>query len=148
MLHVAGFSFIFFFIFLINRREELEKKVDHMLRYGIWPKERFNVRADYWENIHSTVRIRIWDFSSIESRADITCNTRASCQFCSVSPEMIEIFCINSKNRTKRNKFHLILNLGPFRIFRLNSARNVPVSFHMFRFALKKSLNQIESYSI
>ena len=44
----------------------------------------------------------------------------------------------------KRNKFHLILNLSPFRIFRLNSARNVPVPFHMFRSALEKPLNQIE----
>ena len=49
---------------------------------------------------------------------------------------------------TKRNKFHLILNLGSFRIFRLNSARNVPVSFYMFRFALEKPLNQIEPCSI
>jgi len=48
----------------------------------------------------------------------------------------------------KRNKFHLILNLGPFRIFRLNSARNIPVPFHMFRSALEKQLNQIEPYSI
>jgi len=139
--------FIFLFFSLIVEKN-LRKKVDHMLGYGIWPKERFNVRADYWENIHSTVRIRIWDFSSIESRADITSNTRASCQFYSVSSGIVEIFCINSKNRTKRNKFHLILNLGPFRIFWLNSARNVPVSFHMFRSALKKSLNQIEPCSI
>jgi hypothetical protein len=48
----------------------------------------------------------------------------------------------------KQNKFHLILNLGPFRIFRLNSARNVQVSFHMFRSALEKPLNQIEPCSI
>jgi hypothetical protein len=48
----------------------------------------------------------------------------------------------------KRNKFHLILNLSPFRIFQLNSAWNVPVSFHMFRSALEKSSNQIEPYSI
>ena len=48
----------------------------------------------------------------------------------------------------KRNKFHLILNLGPFWIFRLNSARNVQVSFHMFRSALEKPLNQIEPCSI
>ena len=70
------------------------------------------------------------------------------CQFCFVSSEIAEIFHTNSKNGTKQNKFHLILNLGPFRIFRLNSARNVPVSFHMFRSALEKSLNQIEPYSI
>jgi len=70
------------------------------------------------------------------------------CQFRSVLPGMAETFHTNSKNRTKRNKFHLILNLGPFRIFRLNSAWNVPVSFHMFRSALEKPLNQIEPCSI
>jgi hypothetical protein len=70
------------------------------------------------------------------------------CQFRSVSSGIAEMFHTNSKNGTKRNKFHLILNLGPFRIFRLNSTRNVPVSFHMFRSALEKSLNQIEPCSI
>jgi hypothetical protein len=70
------------------------------------------------------------------------------CQFRSVSPEMTETFHTNSKNRTKQNKFHLILNLDPFRIFRLNFTRNVPVSFHMSRSTLKKSLNQIEPCSI
>jgi len=70
------------------------------------------------------------------------------CQFRSVSSGMAETFHTNSKNRTKQNKFHLILNLGSLWIFRLNSARNVPVSFHMFRFALEKPLNQIEPYSI
>jgi hypothetical protein len=69
-------------------------------------------------------------------------------QFCSVSSGIAKIFHTNLKNKTKRNKFHLILNLGPFRIFRLNSARNVPVSFHMFRSTLEKSLNQIEHCSI
>ena len=67
------------------------------------------------------------------------------CQFRSVPSEMAETFHTNSKNGTKRNKFYLILNLGPFRIFRLNSARNVPVPFHMFRSALENPLNQIES---
>ena len=52
------------------------------------------------------------------------------------------------KNKIKWNEFHLILNLGPFRIFRLNSARNVPVSFHMFCSVLERPLNQIELYSI
>ena len=61
---------------------------------------------------------------------------------------MTETFHTNSKNGTKRNKFYLILNLGPFWIFRLNSAQNVPVSFHMFRSALEKPLNQIEPCSI
>jgi len=70
------------------------------------------------------------------------------CQFRSVLPGMTDIFHINSKNGTKRNKFHLILNFGLFRIFQLNSARNVPVSFHIFRSALEKPLNQIELYSI
>ena len=70
------------------------------------------------------------------------------CQFRSVPSGMAETFHTNLKNGTKRNKFHLILNLGPFRIFRLNSARNVPVSFHMFRSALEKPLNQIEHRSI
>ena len=70
------------------------------------------------------------------------------CQFCSVSSGMVETFHINSKNETKRNKFHLILNLDPFWIFRLNSTRNVPVSFHMFRSTFEKPLNQIEPYSI
>ena len=70
------------------------------------------------------------------------------CQFHFISFRMVEIFHINLKNRTKRNKFHLILNFGPFRIFRLNAARNVPVSFHMFRSALEKPLNQIEPCSI
>jgi len=70
------------------------------------------------------------------------------CQFRSVLFRIVEMFHINSKNGTKRNKFHLILNLGPFRIFLLNSTRNVPVSFHMFRSALEKPLNQIEPCSI
>jgi len=64
-------------------------------------------------------------------------------QFYFISLGMTEMFHTNSKNETKRNKFHLILNLGSFRIFRLNSTRNVPVSFHMFCSALEKSLNQI-----
>jgi hypothetical protein len=70
------------------------------------------------------------------------------CQFCSVSLRMAETFHTNSKNKTKRNNFHLILNLGPFRIFWLNFSQNVPISFHMFHSALKKPLNQIEPYSI
>jgi len=70
------------------------------------------------------------------------------CQFCFVSFEKAEIFHTNSKNTTKQNKFYLILNLGPFRIFRLNSVRNVPVSFYMFHSALEKPLNQIEPCSI
>jgi hypothetical protein len=70
------------------------------------------------------------------------------CQFRSVSFGMTKTFHTNSKNGTKRNKFHLILNLGSFWIFWLNSARNVPVSFHMFRSALEKPLNQIEPCSI
>jgi hypothetical protein len=41
-----------------------------------------------------------------------------------LSPEMTETFHTNSKNETKRNNFHLILNLGPFRIFQLNFGRN------------------------
>jgi len=61
---------------------------------------------------------------------------------------MTEIFHINLKNGTKRNNFHLILNLGLFRIFWLNFGQNFSVSFHMFRSALEKSLNQIESCSI
>ena len=69
-------------------------------------------------------------------------------QFRFVPFEMAETFHTNSKNETKWNKFHLILNLGPFRIFQLNSVRNVPVSFHMFRSALEKLLNQIEPCSI
>ena len=52
---------------------------------------------------------------------------------------MTETFHINSKNETKWNKFYLILNLGPFR---------VPVSFHVFRSALEKPLNQSEPCSI
>ena len=70
------------------------------------------------------------------------------CQFCSVSSGMAETFHTNSKNGTKRNNFHLILNLGPFRIFQLNFIRNVPVSFHMFCSGLEKPLNQIEPGSI
>ena len=66
------------------------------------------------------------------------------CQFRSIFSGMAETFHTNSKNKTKRNNFHLILNLSPFRIFRLNVSRNVPVSFHMFRFDLEKPLNQIE----
>ena len=73
---------------------------------------------------------------------------KQGCQFRFVSSGMAETFYTNSKNRTKQNKFHLILNLGPFRIFPLNSARNVLVSFHMFRSALEKPLNQIEPCSI
>ena len=61
---------------------------------------------------------------------------------------MTETFHTNSKNRTKRNNFHLILNLGPFRIFRLNFGWNVSVSFYMFRSGFEKSLNQIEPASI
>ena len=76
------------------------------------------------------------------------CNGRQCCQFRSVSPRIIKTFHTNSKNETKRNNFHLILNLGLFQIFQLNFSRNVPVSFHMFRSGLEKSLNQIESGSI
>jgi hypothetical protein len=53
---------------------------------------------------------------------------------------MAETFQTNSKNKTKRNNFHFISNLGPFRI---NFGQNIPVSFHMFRSGLEKSLNQI-----
>jgi hypothetical protein len=66
------------------------------------------------------------------------------CQFRSVSAGMAETFHINSKNETKRNNFYLILNLGPFRIFRLNFDRNIPVSFHVFRSAVEKPLNRIK----
>ena len=76
------------------------------------------------------------------------CTLKQGCQFRSVPSRMAETFHTNSKNRTKRNKYNLILNLGSFRMFRLNSARNVPVSFHMFRSVLEKPLNQIESCSI
>jgi D-alanyl-lipoteichoic acid acyltransferase DltB (MBOAT superfamily) len=69
-------------------------------------------------------------------------------QFCFILFEMTETFHINLKNGTKRNNFYMILNLGPFRIFRLNFGRNVPVSFHMFCSALEKPLNQIEPCSI
>ena len=70
------------------------------------------------------------------------------CQFRFVLSGMAETFYTNSKNKTKRNNFHLILNLGPFRIFRLNFGRNVPVPFHMFRSVLEKPLNQTKSCSI
>jgi len=70
------------------------------------------------------------------------------CQFRSVSSGMAETFHTNSKNRTKRNNFYLISNLGLFRIFRLNFSRNVPVLFQMFRSSLEKPLNQIEPGSI
>jgi len=70
------------------------------------------------------------------------------CQFHSVSSGMAETFHTNSKNRTKRNNFHLISNLGLFWIFQLNFGRNVPVSFHMFHSGLEKPLNQIEPDSI
>jgi len=70
------------------------------------------------------------------------------CQFRSVSLGIAETFHTNSKNGTKRNKFHLILNLDPFQMFWLNSTRNVPVSFRMFRSVFEKSLNQIEPCSI
>jgi len=70
------------------------------------------------------------------------------CQFYFIFSGIAEIFHINSKNRTKRNNFHFILNLGPFCIFRLNFGRNVSVSFHMFRSGLEKPLNQIEPGSI
>jgi hypothetical protein len=63
------------------------------------------------------------------------------CQFYSVSSRMVETFHTNSKNKTKQNNFHLILNLSPFRIFQLNFDRNVPVLFYMFRSALEKPLN-------
>jgi len=69
-------------------------------------------------------------------------------QFYSVLSRIVKILHINSKNKIKWNNFNLILNLDSFWIFRLNSGKNVPVSFHMFRFALEKPLNQIESYSI
>jgi len=63
---------------------------------------------------------------------------KQGCQFQSISSRMAETFHINSKNETKRNNFHLISNLGLFRIFRLNSGWNVSVSFHMFRSGLEK----------
>ena len=52
------------------------------------------------------------------------------------------------KKQKKKNNFHLILNPGLFRIFRLNFTQNVPISFHMFRSDLEKLLNQIEPGSI
>ena len=70
------------------------------------------------------------------------------CQFRSVLFGMAKTFYTNSKNRIKQNNFHLILNLGPFWIFRLNFDQNVPISFHMFRSILEKPLNQIEPCSI
>jgi hypothetical protein len=63
---------------------------------------------------------------------------KQGCQFQSVSSGMAETFHTNSKNRTKWNNFHLISNLGPFRIFRLNSGQNVSVSFRMFCSSLEK----------
>ena len=56
---------------------------------------------------------------------------------------MVEIFHTNSKNGTKQNNFHLILNLGLFQIFRLNFNRNIPVLFHIFHSGFEKLLNQI-----
>ena len=53
------------------------------------------------------------------------------CQFRSISSGMTETFHTNSKNKTKRNNFHLISNLNPFQIFRLNFDCNVLVSFHV-----------------
>jgi hypothetical protein len=91
--------------------------------------------------------LETFEFESRERRT-LGCCWYEGCQFRSVSPGMAETFHTNSKNETKRNNFHLILNLGPFRIFQLNFGRNVPVSFHMFRSALEKSLNKIEPYSI
>jgi hypothetical protein len=86
--------------------------------------------------------------SSRRGHLHLPYNLASSCQFCFVLFKIIKTFHTNSKNKIKRNKFHFILNLGPFRIFRLNSTRNVPVSFHMFRSALEKPLNQIEPCSI
>jgi hypothetical protein len=83
-----------------------------------------------------------------DSVLPVSSEAAQGCQFRSVSSGMAEIFYTNSKNETKQNNFHLILNLGPFRIFRLNFGRYVPVSFHIFRSALEKPLNQIEHYSI
>ena len=77
-----------------------------------------------------------------------TISVNQGCQFRSVSSEMAETFHTNSKNGTKWNNFHLILNLDPIRIFQLNFGWNVPVPFHMFRSTLEKPLNQIEPYSI
>ena len=57
---------------------------------------------------------------------------------------MTEIFRINSKNKIKKNNFHLISNPGPFQILQLNFSRNIPVLFHMFCYGLEKLLNQIE----
>jgi hypothetical protein len=89
------------------------------------------------------------DMCVITTKSYLVCFSRnQGYQFCSVLFGMVKTFHTNSKNRTKWNKFHLILNLGPFWIFRLNSARNVPVPFHMFHSALEKPLNQIEPYLI
>jgi len=76
------------------------------------------------------------------------CSFIKGCQFRSILSRITEIFHTNSKNGTKRNNFHLILNLGSFRIFRLNFGRNIPVLFHMFRYGLEKPLNLIEPGSI
>jgi hypothetical protein len=61
---------------------------------------------------------------------------------------MAKIFYINLKNRIKWNNFYFILNFDLFRIFQLNFDQNIPVSFHMFRYAFEKLLNQIEPCSI
>ena len=84
------------------------------------------------------------DLAPLKTRCPYFTSYKQGCQSRFVPPGMTETFRTNSKNGTKWNKFHLILNLGLFRIFRLNSARNVPVSFHMFCSVLEKPLNQIE----
>jgi len=91
--------------------------------------------------------LKLYLFTSRDSPCKQTHSNQDS-QFRFVSSGMAETFHANSKKGTKQNNFHLILNLGPFWIFRLNFGRNVPVSFHMFRFAIKKPLNQIEFCSI
>jgi len=69
----------------------------------------------------------------------------------SFQPRFLISFCFvrNSRNISyqlkKRNNFHLILNLDPFQIFRLNFGRNIPVSFYIFCFGLEKPLNEIQT---
>jgi hypothetical protein len=127
-----------------------------------WHKKRFSLHAQLmmlydcfltcntWNKLLSDWRQ--WRIKNFVSLRKVEVNKKClkfscleqGCQFRSVSLRMAETFHTNLKNKTKQNKFHLILNLGPFWIFQLNSARNISVSFHMFCSALEKLLNQIE----
>jgi hypothetical protein len=78
-----------------------------------------------------------WATQSHSPLYNFMIKARLSIPFRSISSEMAETFHINSKNGTIFILFQISIRSRFF-------GWNVPISFHMFRSGLEKSLNQIE----